>query len=460
MSTTLTARRTLAERFAETFPSSERLYRQATSLFPNGVTHDLRYLQPFPIYVERAEGSHKWDADGHELVDWWSGHGSIMLGHSHPAVVEAVQAQMGRMTHPGACHELELEWGNEIKRLKPSVEKMRFVNSGTEATLMALRLAHMFTGKRKVLKFQGHFHGWHDFLIQAADPPYDSSVPGLDPDLLAHLIVVAPNDLDRLEQTVSRDKDVACVILEPTGGHYGQIPIRGEFLRGLREITARHCILLIFDEVITGFRVHSGGAQGYYGVRPDLTTMAKIVAGGLPGGCLGGRADVLDLLEFSDIPARKMPHPGTFNANPLSAAAGITTLRIVATGEPNRRANEVGRALRRQLNQLFETEGVPWLAYGDFSAIKLLTGYTGPRPKERDDSDTGFVPYGGEFAKLEGKSDARLKTALRQALLLNGVDWPGLACMSNASHSDEDVERTVDAVRESIGLLRNEGLCP
>jgi glutamate-1-semialdehyde 2,1-aminomutase len=460
MATTLTDRGTLAKRYAEAFPMSQRMHRQATSMFPNGVTHDLRYLQPFPIYVERAAGSRKWDVDGHELIDWWSGHGSIMLGHSHPAVVEAVQNQMGRMTHPGACHELELQWGEEIRRLKPSVEKMRFVNSGTEATMMALRLAHMFTGKRKVLKLQGHFHGWHDFLIQAADPPYDSSVPGLDPDLLAHLVVIPPNDLGRVEQALARDKDIACVILEPTGGHYGQVPIRGEFLRGVRELTERHRVLLIFDEVITGFRVHPGGAQGHYGIRPDLTTMAKIVAGGLPGGCLGGRADVLELLEFNDRPGRKMPHPGTFNANPLSAAAGITTLRIVATGEPNRQANDIGRALRRQLNELFAAENVPWVVYGDFSAVKILTGYTGPRPNESADSGESSIPYGGEFAMLDGKSDPRLKTAFRQALLLNGVDWAGLACMANASHTDEDVERTVDAVRESIALLRVEGLCP
>lgn len=326
--------------------------------------------------------------------------------------------------------------------------------------MMALRLSHMFTGRRKVLKLQGHFHGWHDFLIQAADPPYDSSVPGLDPDVLAHLVVVPPNDLDCVERTLTQDKDIACVILEPTGGHYGQVPIRGEYLRGLRELTQRYRVLLIFDEVITGFRVHPGGAQGHYGIRPDLTTMAKIVAGGLPGGCLGGRADLLELLEFTDRPNRKMPHPGTFNANPLSAAAGITTLRIVASGEPNRRANAVGRALRQGLNAMFAAEEVPWIAYGDFSGIKILTSYTGDRPAEEDSIDSTPIPYGGEFAKLDGKSDPRLKTAFRQALLLNGVDWAGTACMANASHTDEDVERTVEAVRDAIGCLRAEGLCP
>jgi len=460
MAQTLTVRRTITDRYVEVFPTSRKLYEQALEMFPNGVTHDLRFMQPFPVYVERGEGSRKWDVDGHELVDWWSGHGSIMLGHSHPEVVQAVQRQMGRMTHPGACHELEIEWAEAVRRLVPSVEKLRFVNSGTEATLMALRLAHMFTGKPKVFKFRGHFHGWHDFLIQAADPPYDATVPGLDPELLANLVVVSPNDLNRVEDTMRRDRQIACVILEPTGGHYGQVPMRGPFLQGLREITARYGVLLIFDEVITGFRVHPGCAQGYYGIRPDLTTMAKIVAGGLPGGCLGGRADVLSLLEFSATPNRKMPHPGTFNANPLSAAAGITTLGIVATGEPNRQANEIARTLRRRLNQLFASENVPWICYGDFSAIKILTGYSGPRPSERDETDEGsFIPCAGEFEKLDAKPDPRLRQAFRQAMLLHGVDVPGLAAMSNGSHTNDDVEETVEAVRGTIALLREEGMC-
>jgi glutamate-1-semialdehyde 2,1-aminomutase len=460
MSTAATATRTIAARYIEAFDQSRRLYERAAAMFPSGVTHDLRYLRPFPVYVERAEGSRKWTVEGRELVDWWCGHGALMLGHSHPRVVAAVQEMMGRMTHPGACHELELVWGDCVRRLKPSVEKMRFVNSGTEATLMALRLARMFTGKPKVLKFRGHFHGWHDFLIQAADPPYDASVPGLDPELLASLVVVPPNDLAAVADALARDRQIGCVILEPTGGHYGQVPMRGEFLRGLRDVTAQHDVLLIFDEVITGFRVHPGGAQGHYGIRPDLTTMAKIVAGGLPGGCLGGRADVFELLQFGDAPNRKMPHPGTFNANPLSAAAGIATLETVATGEPNRRANETARQLRRRLNELFAAEDLPWIAYGDFSAFKILTNYTGPRPTDADETAEGsFVPYGGDFDRLDAKPDVKLKHAFRQAMLLSGVDLPGLAGMSNASHTAEDVDETIDAFRTAIGLLREERLC-
>src|SRR5262249_47676436 len=155
-----------------------------------------RHLDPFPIYVERAAGSHKWDVDGHELIDYWSGHGALMLGHSHPAVVDAVKRQIPRATHPGACHELEIEWGQWVQRLIPSAEKLRFVASGTEATLMALRLARIFTGKPRLLKFQGHFHGWSDFVVPGADPPYDGiPVPGVPQRVAGYTVVVAPNDL-------------------------------------------------------------------------------------------------------------------------------------------------------------------------------------------------------------------------------------------------------------------------
>src|SRR5204863_4529024 len=179
-------------------------------------------------------------------------------------------------------------------------------------------------------------------------------------------LVIPPNDLQRVDDALARDAQIGCVILEPTGGHWGAVPIHGEFLHGLREITRRRDRLLIFEEVITGFRVAPGGAQAHYGVTPDLTALAKVLAGGLPGGCVAGRADVLAALEVR--PGKpKMRHPGTFNANPLSAAAGIATLQLVATGEPCRRANATGQLLRRRLNELFAHRGADWVVFGEFS---------------------------------------------------------------------------------------------
>jgi glutamate-1-semialdehyde 2,1-aminomutase len=451
MSTT-TAPRPLAERYEAEFPTSAKLYRQAREVFPQGVTHDLRHLEPFPVYVDRARGAHKWDVDGHELIDYWAGHGALLLGHSHPEVVEAVRRQAGRATHPGACHELEIEWGRWVQRLVPSAERVRFVSSGTEATLMALRLARLYTGRPRVLKFAGHFHGWHDFLIPAADLPYSGEpVPGVPAGAAADTVVVPPNDPAVVEQALEGDPQIGCVILEPTGSHFGAVPVRGDFLRALRGLTARHGRVLIFDEVITGFRVHAGGAQGHYGVTPDLTTLAKVLAGGLPGGCLAGRADILAGLEAR--PGRpKMKHPGTFNANPLSAAAGVTALRLVSAGEPCRRANDVGRLLRRRLNESFARRGDDWVAYGEFSGFKLLPGYQGPRPAGDD-----FVPFGGSAERLAGPVDRGLVHAFRQGMLLHGVDLPGLGGMTTAAHAEEDVERTAAAVAGALDLLRGGG---
>jgi glutamate-1-semialdehyde 2,1-aminomutase len=443
----------LSERFAAEFAPSRQLHDKARGIFPNGVTHDLRYLEPFPIYVDRAEGAYKWTVEGRKLIDYWSGHGAILLGHSHPAVVQAVQQQMARGTHLGACHEKEIEWGQWVQRLVPSAERVRFVGSGTEATLMALRLARIFTDRPKVLKFTGHFHGWHDFLIPGADAPYENlGVPGIPAEVARYTVIIPPNDPEAVERALQIDPDIGCVILEPTGGHWGAVPIRGAFLQALRDLTNRYQRLLIFDEVITGFRVSPGGAQGHYGVTPDLTTLAKIVAGGLPGGCLAGRADILEHLEFR--PGKpKMRHPGTFNANPLSAAAGIATLAIVANGEPCRRANAIAKLLRQRLNTMLAEGDWPWVAYGEFSGFRLLPDYQGPRPTSDD-----FIPYQGALNKLDGPRNPRLTHAFRQGMLLHGVDLSGLSGMTTAAHTEEDVEQTVAAVAGALDLLRQEGL--
>jgi glutamate-1-semialdehyde 2,1-aminomutase len=313
---------------------------------------------------------------------------------------------------------------------------------------MALRLARIYTGKPKVLKFAGHFHGWHDFLIPGAELPADGKpVPGIPGETAANTVIIAPNDANAVKQILTSDSEIGSVILEPTGGHFGAVPIRGDFLRALRDITQRLHRLLIFDEVITGFRVHPGGAQGHYGVTPDLTTLAKILAGGLPGGCLAGRTDILASLEFR--PGKpKMKHPGTFNANPLSAAAGIAALKIVATGQPCLTANERARSLRRKLNALFAERNENWVAYGEFSGFKLITGYEGPRPTSDD-----FVPYDGDLIRLEGNKTPGFVHAFRCAMLLNGVDLPGLGGMTTAAHSEADIDRTIAAVAATLDLL-------
>ncbi|HEV8002356.1 MAG TPA: aminotransferase class III-fold pyridoxal phosphate-dependent enzyme [Planctomycetaceae bacterium] len=437
------------------FSGSQRLYERALQLFPNGVTHDARYLEPFPIYVDRALGARKWDVDGNELVDYWMGHGALLLGHSHPAVVEAVRRQAGLATHPGACHELELEWGEWIQRLVPSAELIRFTNSGTEATLMALRVARIASGRTKVIKFMGHFHGWHDALLPAAEPPHDNPeypTPGVTDGVVGDLVLVPPNDLAAVVRAIDEHRP-ACVIHEGNGAHWGAVPAEPEFLRRLRKLTSDKQVLLILDEVITGFRVAPGGFQEICGIEPDLSTFAKVLAGGLPGGCLAGRADIMEVLAFNNRFGQKMKHPGTYNGNPLSAAAGCAALSIVATQEPCRIASEAGKALRHSLNELFERKSVNWISYGRYSAVKILPEYEGPRPSTDD-----FVPYGNDYRKLDRKLDPTLSHAIRCALLLGGVDWMGWSGSTSSAHNSDDLERTVGAFAQAIDLLRGDGL--
>ena len=444
---------TLADEYAAAFPLSAERFARAKTLFPTGVTHDARMMEPFPVYVGRCLGSRKWTVDGRELIDYFVGHGSHLLGHSDPEVVAAVQAQMANGTHPGACHDLELEWGELVRELVPSAERVRFTGSGTEATLMALRLARLTTGRPKFLKFRGHFHGWHDYATVASDPPYDApGVPGVPAEVSAQCVALAPNDLGAVEDALKNDADIGAVILEPTGGHWGAVPIRGEFLAGLRELCTRLERVLVFDEVITGFRVAPGGAQAFYGVAPDLTSLAKVLAGGLPGGCLAGRADILAFIE--PRPGRpKMKHPGTYNANPLSASAGVATLKRVRSGEPSRRATEVGVSLRNGFNAIFQERDLPWVAYGDFSMVRVLPNPERVRPAPEVTGHDGFIPEGGDLDRLDGPKDARRVHALRQAMLLQGVDWWGTAGMTSAAHTAEDVARTVAAMAAAVARV-------
>ncbi len=454
MSSTASTSTNIETAFRERFAQSAELAVRGKQVFPDGVTHDGRHLKPFPIYVEHASGSKKYSVEGHEIVDFWSGHGALLLGHCHPAMVEAVQAQVARGTHFGACHELELQWGEWVQKLVPSAGHVRFTSSGTEATLMALRLARIATGRSKVLKFAGHFHGWHDQLIPGADsPPADGDyrMPGITTAVNDDLVIVPPNDLDVLAAALDEHQP-ACVILEGTGGRWGVVPIRGEFLRGVRRLTEERGILMICDEVITGFRVHPGGSQGHYGFVPDMTTMAKILAGGLPGGALAGRSDLMELLAFENPAGKKMKHPGTFNANPLSAAAGCAALELVSTGEPCRIATERATVMRRRLNELFAAEGVPWAAYGDFSLLKICPHYDGPRSQADD-----FVPFDGDLLQLDRPIDSGLSHAFRCAMLLHGVDVMGWGAILNAAHSDDDIDRAVDAFAGTIGMLREDG---
>src|SRR5579863_7412129 len=286
-------------------PRSQELAAQANEVLPSGIAHDARYLKPYGIYVERAKGPRKWDVDGNEYVDYYGGHGALLLGHGNPAVLAAAQGALERGTQFGANHPTEVRWAELVRRLVPSAERVRFTSSGTEATLMGLRLARAFTGRKKILRFMTHFHGWHDHMTAGHNSHFDGTpTVGTIADIAASTILLPPGDVAALRQAIEKNDDIAAAILEPTGTSFGAVPISGEFLEALREATAKRDIILIFDEVVTGFRVSSGGAQKHFGITPDLTALAKILAGGLPGGAICGRRDILDELDF-DVAARK-----------------------------------------------------------------------------------------------------------------------------------------------------------
>ena len=439
-------------------PGSAAQAEKAAALFPSGITHDSRYIEPYGLYINRAQGPRKWDVDGRCYVDYFGGHGALLLGHCHPEVTAAVHAQIDRGTHFGASHELEIAWAEAVMRLIPSAERVRFTSSGTEATLMAVRLARAFTGKSKLIRFNYHFHGWHDHMTSGHTNHFDGTpTTGVLDAVAGNVLLCDQNDEATLGRLLEQHNgEVAAAIIEPTGANGGKLPIDPNFLQALRRLTAEHGVLLIFDEVVTGFRVSAGGAQAAYGIRPDLTTLAKILAGGLPGGAVAGRKDILDLLDFQVTKGagkEKIAHPGTFNANPLSASAGIAALRVVAESDACERANRYTEQLRQRLNEVFEEERVNWAAYGTFSMLELFTN-----PEGMQITPTKFEPLQLSFATLKGDRNAGVVHKMRLGMMVHGVDLsshPG--GVASATHGESELDDTVSAMRKTVRMLRAEG---
>jgi glutamate-1-semialdehyde 2,1-aminomutase len=426
-----TALSTLAE-YARANPRSQAAHERALGLIPSGLTHDARRQDPFPPCVTRAEGAYKWDLDGHRLIDYVTGHGALVAGHSHPVVVEAVRRQAGLGMHLGASSEQEAAWAERIVGLVPSAERVRFTSSGTEATLLAVRVARGFTGRDRVLKLAGHFHGWHDDVSPGVALPVEEGAPvGSPPN--PDLTVVDPFAEGALEAELARG-DVACVILEPTGAAWGAVPLAPARVASIAAAARAHGTLVVFDEVVTGFRWSPGGAQALIGVTPDLTTLAKVVAGGMPGGALTGRADVMDVLAFREGRG-KVEHPGTHNAHPLSAVAGLATLDLLADGSGLTRADAVTADL--------EARSTPGFAYGQSSTFCLIFG------ERTDDPVT-----------LKRGVHGPLLSALQCAMLLEGVHlFHGCGLLSIA-HGADEVELTARAFARALERLQDEGLIP
>lgn len=445
----------IEERYVESHGASRSLYERASRLLPSGVTHDGRFLRPFPIYVERAERSHKWDADGHEYIDYIMGHGALLLGHSHPAVTEAVVRQASRGTHYGASHEREIEWAEAVIGMVPSAEVVRFTSSGTEATLMALRLARAATGRPAVLKFERHFHGWHDYVV--ANSSYATDAPPGIPRSTLESVVVAPVEMAAVREIVAGREDIGTVILEASGAGSGMWPLPRGFLHELRAFTSDKGLVMVLDEVVTGFRWSPGGVQQLEGFTPDLTTLAKVLAGGLPGGAVAGRRDLLEQLAFPALGSKteKIGHPGTFNANPLSAAAGVACLREASGGQPQERADALASRLRTGLNEILTRLGVPGCAYGQTSEFKVVIGPAFvPGARDWDPRDVP-LPVAGQAA---GGDWSRLLTL---ELLNRGVHcWGGPTGFVSAAHTEADIDGTAATFEAALLAVRAEGVLP
>ncbi|MBI2723808.1 MAG: aminotransferase class III-fold pyridoxal phosphate-dependent enzyme [Chloroflexi bacterium] len=443
---------TILSRYAELHPTSQRFHERAVRVFPDGVTHDMRHNTPFSIYAARANGSRKTDVDGNELVDFVMGHGALLLGHGNPAIMHAVQEQLQLGTHYGASQELEVRWGEQVQRMVPSAQKLRFTSSGTEATMMALRLARAVTGREKIVRFVEHFHGWNDSVTgQPAPERTVPDSPGLPRGVLDQSIVLPQGDGTALERTLREDAGViAAVILEPTGAHWGSDPIDLAFVQRLRDLTSELGIVLIFDEVITGFRVSAGGAQQAYGITPDLTTLAKIVAGGMPGGCVAGRAEIIDQIRFGGG-RNRIAHPGTFNANPVSAAAGATCLELIADGQAQTAAADTAATLARAMNGVFSEESVAGAAYGLSSMLHIALGMEEQPP---DGYSWGTVT----LPSPPPRGSAAVDQAFRLAMLNEGVDLMSMGMMVSTAHTAADIDRSVSALRSTIRAMKEEAL--
>ena len=441
------------EQYIAKFPKSKALYEKAKGVFRNGITHDARLYKPFPIYITHAKGPHKWDVDGYKYVDYFGGHGALILGHAHPSLVKAVNEQIVKGTHWASCHELEVEWAELIRSLIPSAERVEFTSSGTEGNMLAIRLARAFTGRNKIVRFRGQMGGFYDSLMVGGIEPWNiPETSGLLPIVVESTIAIPVNNEEALEKALS-DKDVALLVCEPWGAYSGVTGIAPFFYKVMKDLTRKYGTLLHFDEVVSGFRYSPGGIQAAKGIIPDLTTLGKNVTGGMPGaGVVVGRADIMDLFSFKDDEwnrYKRVSHQGTFNANPLCAAAGIATLKILATGEPQKHSDRMASILRQGMERVIKGRGLNACAYGDSSIAHLYFGNCGMREK------CDRVVCLNDAKEPHGKIDQ----ALCVNMTLNNVHTAarGIVYFTSAAHSFKDISETIHAFERSITTMIEEG---
>lgn len=423
--------------------NSQRLYKEALLHMPGGVNSPVRAFKAVggnPVFISKAKGSKIYDVDGNEYIDYVLSWGPLILGHAHPNVVKALKKAIENGTSYGAPTKLEIELAKLIKEAYPSIQKLRMVNSGTEATMSAIRVARGFTNRSKVIKFEGCYHGHVDgLLVSAGSGSTTFGTPdslGVPHSYASQTIVLPFNDIEAFKRTIREQwREIACVIVEPVVGNMGCILPKIEFLRTLREETEKHGIVLIFDEVMTGFRVSFGGAQEYYGISPDLTCLGKVIGGGLPVGAYGGRAEIMSIVS----PEGGVYQAGTLAGNPLAMTAGIETLKILKKPSTYRKLEKTMSNLEEGLKEVSRKAGV---------RVKFYR------------AGTMFCTYFTEIEVFDAKaaktSDTEKFKKFFWGMLKRGIYLAPSQFESgflSLSHSDKDIEKTIQAAYKTFKEL-------
>ena len=422
---------------------SQALFDRAEGVIPGGVNSPVRAFGAVggtPRFIASAKGSRLTDAEGNELIDYVASWGPLILGHAHPAVIEALKDALGRGTSFGCPTEIEVELAELICSSIESIEMIRMVNSGTEAAMSALRLARGATGRDKIVKMTGCYHGHVDsLLVQAGSGVATLGLPdspGVTASTAGDTILAPYNDLGAVEQILEEKADrIAAVILEPIAGNMGMVPPEEGYLQGLRDLTSRHDVLLIFDEVMTGFRVHFGGAQTLYGVKPDLTLFGKVIGGGLPVGAYGGRRDLMERIA----PTGPIYQAGTLSGNPIAMTAGLTTLRILKDGGVYEELEKMSAALGEGIGEAAREAGVPVYQTRVGSMLGLFF-QAGPVKDYATAKNSDADRYAKYFHGM-----------LDEGVYLAPAQFE--AAFVSAAHTEDDIAQTIEAARRVMKAL-------
>ncbi len=419
-----------------TLEKSKQLYEKAKTLLPGGVSSPVRAIKPYPFYTESANGSKITDVDGNEYIDYCMAYGPKILGHGHPRIKQAIVEQLDKGWLYGTPTDLEVTLADKIASLYPSIDMLRFVTTGTEATMSALRAARGFTGKNKFIKMEGGFHGAHDaVLVKAGSGATTHGKPdslGIPEDFTRNTLQVPYNDIEAMTDIIESNKDdMAAVIIEPVMGNIGPILPDGDYLKDVRKVTEENDVVLIFDEVITGFRLAMGGAQEYFGVTPDMTTLGKIVGGGMPIGVFGGKREIIEMIS----PSGSVYQAGTFSGNPASAAAGIAVLDILEKENVHKTLNATGDMMRARLSDIVSDLGLDYNVAGIASMFKIFFGDTPSNYQEALTCDKeGYFEF---FHRM----------------LKSGVFLPPSQFETNfisTAHSESDLDMTFEAYEANL----------